>query len=503
MAKAKSAPAAADKTDSTALLDNVLSQVGAVVPGEMIKVDTFTDRQTVDEKPRGEIVTAALYAFTSAIAQRKESVDRLDKELIDNMISAIDQKVGLQLNEILHHPKFQAMESAWRGLKFLVDRTDFGENVNIEVLDVSKEEMRSSFEDVPEVTQAGLYKHVYQNAYDQPGADPYAAVISNYEFDNSAEDVGLLTEISKVAASAHCPFIGSVGSKFFGKSSMDDWKRIPDLKAWLGTADYVKWRSFRQTEDARYVGLVMPRFMLRLPYGPDTLPVQSFNYTEDVKGPDHDNYLWGNASFAFSNTLIDAFSNDGWCVQIRGPQSGGRIDNLPVHVYDVGRGQEKKIPVEVAIDETLEYTCADLGFIPLSHYSGKDYACFFSANSTQEAQIYEEEDATANSRINSRLPYIFLASRIAHHLKVLQRENIGATKDSQVIEDELNEWIGKLVTKMTNPGPEQVVKYPLRDASVAVEELEDNPGYFRVGLKVVPHFQVEGMDVSLSLVGKI
>jgi type VI secretion system protein ImpC len=271
----------------------------------------------------------------------------------------------------------------------------------------------------------------------------------------------------------------------------------------LGTADYVKWRAFRQTDDSRYIGLTLPRFMLRLPYGADTVPVQSFNYTEDVKGTEHDNYLWGNASFAFGSSLVNAFTDDGWCVQIRGPQSGGRIDNLPVHVYDVGRGQEVKIPVEVPVDETLEYTCADLGFIPFSHYTGKDYACFFSANSAQEPKIYEEEDATANSRINSRMPYIFLASRIAHHLKVLQRENIGATKDAQAIEEELNDWIGKLVTKMTNPGPEQVVKYPLRDASVSVQELEDNPGYYRVGLKIIPHFQVEGMDVSLSLVGKI
>ena len=503
MAKAKKAPVASTATATPGLLDDVLSQVQATVPEDMIKVDTFTDPRTVEEKPRGEIVTAALYAFTSAISQRETAVERLDKELIDNMIGAIDDTVSKQLDQVLHHPKFQAMESAWRGLKFLVERTDFRQNVNLEMLDVSKEDMRHSFEDVPELTQAGLYKHVYQNAYDQPGADPYAAVISNYEFDNSAEDISLLGELSKVAASAHCPFIGSVSPQFFGKPSMEEWKQITDLKAWLGTADYVKWRAFRQTEDSRYIGLVLPRFMLRLPYGPDTHPVPSFNYTEAVKGPDHDNYLWGNASFAFSSGLVNAFINDGWCVQIRGPRSGGRIDNLPVHVYDVGRGQEKKIPVEVSVDETLEYTCADLGFIPFSHYTDKDYACFFSANSAQEPQIYEEEDATANSRINSRLPYIFLASRIAHHLKVLQRENIGSTMDSQKIEEELNDWIAKLVTKMTNPGPEQVVKYPLRDASVEVQELEDNPGYFRVGLKVIPHFQVEGMDVSLSLVGKI
>jgi type VI secretion system protein ImpC len=243
--------------------------------------------------------------------------------------------------------------------------------------------------------------------------------------------------------------------------------------------------------------------MARLPYGPDTVPTKDFNYVENVKGADHDKYLWGNATFTFAANMVRSFISDGWCVQIRGPESGGKVDDLPVHLYDVGKGKEMKIPTEVPISETLEFECANLGLIPLSHYQGKDFAVFFSANSSQRPQLYDDPDATANSRINARLPYIFLASRIAHHLKVIQRENIGATKDATVIEQELNSWLQGLVTKMSNPGPRQVAKYPLKDAFVAVREIEDNPGFFRVETAIKPHFQIEGLDISLSLVGKM
>jgi type VI secretion system protein ImpC len=284
---------------------------------------------------------------------------------------------------------------------------------------------------------------------------------------------------------------------------MEDWKKIPDLKAWMETAEYTKWRSFRESEDARYIGLVFPRFMLRLPYGPDSVPVKGFNYQENVKGPDHEKYLWGNASFAFASNMVRAFANDGWCVQIRGPQAGGMVENLPVHLYDAGKGKQMKIPTEVPIDETTEFTAANLGFIPLSHYQGRDYACFFSANSTQKPAEYDQKEATANSRINARLPYIFLSSRIAHYLKVIQRENIGSVKDRTKIEKELNTWIKGLIIGMKDPSEQQIAKYPLRDAQVKVYDIEENPGFFRVEMMIMPHFQIEGMDISLSLVGKM
>ena len=485
------------------LLDSILSKVEVGAPSEKVSVEDFKEKSAIAERDRGAMVSAALRVFIDAVVKMEAPLVKIDKHLVDALVAQIDSKISEQLDEVLHHEKFQKLESSWRGLKFLIDRTDFRKNVKIEMLNVSKGTLQESFEDSPELIQSALYRHVYTNAYDQPGADPYAAVISSYEFENTAADMDLLRNVSKVSASAHCPFIGTIGPKFFGKKSMAEWKKIPDLAAYMDTADFIKWNSFRQTEDARYVGLAFPRYMSRLPYGPDTVPVKDFNYVENVKGPDHDKYLWGNASFAFTSNMVRSFMRDGWCVQIRGPEAGGKVEDLPVHLYDVGKGKQMKIPTEVPISETLEFECANLGFMPVSHYQGKDFAVFFSANSAQEPQLYDDANATANSRINARLPYIFLASRISHYLKVIQRENIGATKDAAAIEKELNDWLQLLVTKMENPSPEQVAKYPLRDARVRVVELEDNPGFFRVETAIMPHFQIEGMDISLSLVGKM
>ncbi|EEZ4920546.1 type VI secretion system contractile sheath large subunit, partial [Escherichia coli] len=402
-----------------------------------------------------------------------------------------------------HHPEFQKVESLWRGVKSLVDKTDFRRNVKIELLDLSKDDLRQDFEDAPEIIQSGLYLQTYVAEYDTPGGEPIAALISAWEFDASAQDVALLKNISRVAASAHMPFIGSVGPAFFRKDTMEEVAAIKDIGNHFERAEYIKWNAFRETDDARYIGLVMPRVLGRLPYGPDTVPVRSFNYVEEVKGPDHHKYLWTNASFAFAANMVRSFVTNGWCVQIRGPQAGGAVQDLPIHLYDLGTGNQVKIPSEVMIPETREFEFANLGFIPLSYYKNRDYACFFSANSTQKPALYDTPDATANSRINARLPYIFLLSRIAHYLKIIQRENIGTTKDRRLLELELNNWIRGLVTEMTDPGDELQASHPLRDGKVVVEDIEDNPGFFRVKLYAVPHFQVEGMDVSLSLVSQM
>jgi len=496
--KAVEPQAAAGTTESKeGRLSVLLEKVNVTIPTSTVAIDQIA------ESDKGAVVTAALRVFVDAIAEIQAPLEKIDKNLLDGLIAKIDAKMSEQLDEIMHASGFQKMESSWRGLKFLIDRTDFRKNVRIELLDVSKDALRESFEDAPELIQSALYKQVYSGAYDQPGADPYGAMIANYEFENSAQDITLLQEVSKVASSAHCPFIGSVGPKFFGKNSMEEWKKIPDLKAWMETAEYTKWRSFRESEDSRYVGLTFPRFMVRLPYGPESVPVKGFNYVENVKGPDHEKYLWSNASFAFASNMVRSFVSDGWCVQIRGPQAGGTVENLPVHLYDVGKGKQMKIPTEVPIDETAEFTTANLGFIPFSHYQGRDYACFFSANSAQKPAEYDQKEATANSRINARLPYIFLASRIAHYLKVIQRENIGTVKDRTKIEKELNAWIKGLIIGIKDPSEQQIAKYPLRDAQVKVYDIEENPGFYRVEMMIMPHFQIEGMDISLSLVGKM
>jgi type VI secretion system protein ImpC len=284
---------------------------------------------------------------------------------------------------------------------------------------------------------------------------------------------------------------------------MEEVSGIRDLAGYFERAAYLKWKAFRETEDARYVGLTLPRFLARLPYGPDTNPVRGFNYTEDVRGGGRDAFLWANAAFAFAVNLVRSFVRNGWCLQIRGPQAGGLIRDLPVHLYDLDTGHLGKIATDALIPETREFEFAERGLIALSYTSNHDHVCFYSAHSTQKPAVFDMRDAAANSRINARLPYIFLLSRIAHYLKLIQRENIGTTKDRRLLELELNNWIKGLVTVMTTPGDDLQASHPLREARVEVEDVEDNPGFFRIKLFIVPHFQIEGMDVSLALMSQM
>lgn len=489
--------------DSGGVYSALFNKINLSPVTELGGIEVFQNSEALSEVSADERVTAAVSVFLKLLKQSPQKVERLDKILLDQHIASLDMQISLQLDAVMHHPDFQRVESTWRGVKSLIDQTDFRQNVRIELLDISKDHLVQDFEDAPEIAQSGLYLHTYTQEYDTPGGEPIAAAISNYEFDRSPQDIALLRNISKVAAAAHMPFVGSVGPAFFGKDSMEEVAAIKDIGNYFDRAEYIKWKAFRDSDDARYIGLTMPRVLGRLPYGPDTIPVRSFNYIESVKGPDHGKYLWTNASFAFAANMVKSFIANGWCVQIRGPQSGGAVTELPIHLYDLGTGNQVKIPSEVMIPETREFEFANLGFIPLSYYKNRDYACFFSANSAQKPALYDTADATANSRINARLPYIFLLSRIAHYLKLIQRENIGTTKDRRLLELELNKWIGGLVTEMTDPGDDLQASHPLRDAKVTVEDIEDNPGFFRVKLYAVPHFQVEGMDVNLSLVSQM
>jgi type VI secretion system protein ImpC len=502
--------ASATSRDATVLAEENQSVYGTLFskinlsPVEALgSIDTFQNIDALSDVSADERVTAAVSVFLKLLKQSSQKVQRLDKTLLDEHIAALDSQISRQLDAVMHHADFQRIESTWRGAKSLIDQTDFRQNVRIELLDISKDDLVQDFEDAPEITQSGLYLHTYTQEYDTPGGEPIAAAVSNYEFDRGPQDIALLRNISKVAAAAHMPFIGSVGPAFFGKQSMEEVAAIKDIGNYFDRAEYIKWKSFRDSDDARYIGLTMPRVLGRLPYGPDTVPVRSFNYVESVKGVDHDKYLWTNASFAFAANMVKSFIANGWCVQIRGPQSGGAVQDLPIHLYDLGTGNQVKIPSEVMIPETREFEFANLGFIPLSYYKNRDYACFFSANSSQKPALYDTPDATANSRINSRLPYIFLLSRIAHYLKLIQRENIGTTKDRRLLELELNKWVNGLVTEMTDPSDDLQASHPLREARVIVEDIDDNPGFFRVKLYAVPHFQVEGMDVNLSLVSQM
>jgi type VI secretion system protein ImpC len=359
------------------------------------------------------------------------------------------------------------------------------------------------FEDAPEPVQSGLYKQIYNMEYDQPGGEPYAAMITNYEFNRGPQDIGLLQNAAKVAAATHCPFIGSAGSAFFGMKSILDLPNVPDLASLFEQAEYTKWNAFRDSEDSRYVGLTVPRFLLRLPYGQETVPVKEFGFEEHVNGEEHTKYLWGNASFAFATRLTESFAKWGWCVNIRGPQAGGLVEDLPLHLFKSGGDTETKIPTEILIPDRREFEFAQQGFIPLSFYKNKNYACFFSAQSVQHPKTYSTAEATANSKLSANLPYLFLCARLAHYLKVIQRENIGAAKEKEDLQAELDTWIKKLVTEMPNPGAELKARCPLRSAFIEVEDDPSSPGFYHVTMKVRPHFQVEGVDVDMSLVSQM
>lgn len=479
-------------------LESLFAKVDMTLPQEAVDVKDDSHMESASAQ-----LSVAVNHLIHAIAESGVPVDKLDKTLIDKSIAEIDDKLSKQVSVILHDKKFQEMESSWRSLKFLVDRTSFRSNIKVDMLNVSQQDLLDDFEDAPEPVQSGLYKQVYTMEYDQPGGEPYGAMISNFTFGRSAQDIELMQDAAKIAAATHCPFIGAVGADFFGLKSIRDLPNVPDLASMFEQSEYTKWNAFRDSEDSRYVGLTVPRFLLRLPYGNDSLPVKEFDFEEHVTGEEHSKYLWGNASFAFATRLTESFAKNGWCVNIRGPQSGGQVEDLPLHLYQSGGDTETKVPTEILIPDRREYEFAQQGFIPLSFYKNKSYAAFFSAQSVQRPKKYSTDEATANAKLSANLPYLFLVSRLSHYLKVIQRENIGAAKEKEDLQRELDDWIQKLVTEMPNPDPELKARCPLKAAQIVVEDSADNPGFYRVTMKVRPHFQIEGVDVNLSLVSQM
>jgi len=410
------------------------------------------------------------------------------------------------VDAVLHHAELQKLESAWRGLKYLVNKTDFRENIRLELLNVSKEDLLEDFEDSPEVTKSGLYKTVYTAEYGQFGGKPYGNIIANYEFGPGPQDVKLLQHIASVSAMAHAPFFAAAGSEFFG---LDNFKGIPnlkDLKSIFEGPQYIKWQSFRESEDARYVALTLPRFLLRLPYGSETVPVKGFNYEENVSAS-HEHYLWGNTAFTFATRLTDSFAKYRWCTNIIGPMGGGAVEDLPVHQFESMGAVQTKIPTEVLISDRREFELAEEGFISLAMRKGSDNACFFSANSVQKPKYFgtstEGKEAELNFKLGTQMPYMFVANRLAHYLKVIQRENIGSWKERTDLDRELNAWIRQYIADQDNPSAETRSRRPLRQAQITVEDVEGEPGWYRVGMKVRPHFKYMGAYFTLSLVGKL
>lgn len=453
-----------------------------------------------------DVVRRGVQHFIAEMLAPGRASERVDKNIVDAMIAEIDSRLSAQINAILHHADFQRLESAWRSLKFLVDRVDFRENIKVEMLNCSKEDLLNDFEDSPEVPKSGLYKLVYSREYGTFGGKPLGLMVGNYEFDAGPQDISLMQKIASVAAMAHSPFISAAAPKMFGEDNWENLPNLKDLKSLFEGPQYARWHAFRESEDARYVGLTMPRFLLRMPYGASTIPVKSFNFEEDVVGS-HDKYLWGNAAVAMATRVADSFAKYRWCPNIIGPQAGGTVEDLPLHQYEAMGEIQTKIPTEVQLTERREYELSEEGFIGLTFRKDSNNACFFSANSVQKAKYFgqspEGREAETNYRLGTQLPYMFIMNRLAHYLKVLQREQIGSWKERVDLERELNTWIGQYVADMDDPAPGVRSRRPLRKASIEVKEVEGQPGWYRCDLKVRPHFKYMGAAFTLSLVGKL
>ena len=453
-----------------------------------------------------DVAKRGVQAFISEMLAPTRAKEKVDKAIVDVMIAEIDKRLSAQVNEVLHHPDFQKLESAWRGLKFLVDKTDFRENIKIEVLNVSKADLLTDFEDAPEITKSGLYRLAYSNEYGVFGGKPYGLLCANFDFGPGPQDMLLLQKCASIGSMTHAPFISNAGPEFFGEKSFTALPNLKDLKSLFEGPQYARWHSFRESEDARSVGLCMPRFLLRLPYGEKTVPIKSFNFSEDVVGQ-HDSYLWGYASTALATRVADSFAKYRWCPNIIGPQAGGAVENLPLHQYEAMGEVQTKIPTEVLTTERREYELSEEGFIGLVFRKDTDNACFFSANSTQKPKTFgnspEGKAAETNYRLGTQLPYMFIMNRLAHYMKVLQREQIGSWKERADLERELNTWISQYVADMDDPAPSVRSRRPLRNATIKVEDVEGQPGWYRCNMKVKPHFKYMGASFTLSLVGKL
>lgn len=453
-----------------------------------------------------QITKRGVEAFIDELLKPEREGVKVSQGLVDEMIVNLDQKLSSQVNVILHNEDFQKLESSWRSLKFLIDRTDFRENIKVEILNVKKEDLLDDFEDAPEITKSGLYRTCYTQEYGQFGGKPYGLIVGNYEVGPGPQDIKLLQNVASVATMAHAPFVAAAGPGFFGLDDFSGLPNLKDLKAIFEGPQYVKWQSFRESEDSRNVALTLPHFLLRLPYGQDTQPIKSFNYNEDVSDG-NDSFLWGNAAFAFASRITDSFAKYRWCANIIGPQGGGAVEDLPMYQYQAMGELQTKIPTEILVSERREFELAEEGFIALTMRKGSDNAAFFSANSVQKPKTFgiskEGKTAELNYKLGTQLPYTFVISRLAHYIKVIQRENIGTWKERGDLERELNNWIRQYVADQDNPSPGVRSRRPLRQAEITVSDVEGDPGWYRVSLKVRPHFKYMGASFTLSLVGKL
>lgn len=453
-----------------------------------------------------EAVQVAVQQLAAQALQQTALISDDAVRTIETIIAEIDRKLSEQINLIIHHPDFQQLEGTWRGLSYLVNNTETDEMLKIRVLNLNKKDLTKTLKKYKGTAwdQSPLFKKMYEDEYGTPGGEPYGCLVGDYSFDHTPQNVQILDGMAKIAAAAHAPFISAADP---GLMNMDTWQELGnprDLTKILQTAEYAPWRSLRDSDDSRYIGLTMPRFLSRLPYGAKTDPVEEFDFEEDIEGADHSKYCWANSAFAMAVNINRAFKFFGWCSQIRGAESGGMVEGLPCHTFPTDDGGvDMKCPTEIAITDRREAELAKNGLMPLSHWKNTDYAVFVGAQSLHKPAQYDDPDATANANLGARLPYLFAICRFAHYLKCIVRDKVGSFMERADMEKWLNNWIVQYVT--TDPTASQSVKarYPLSAAEVVVEDIEGNPGYYSAKFYLRPHYQLEGLTVSLRLVSKL
>lgn len=462
-------------------------------------------------KPKSDRAKDAVEAAVKTLAEQALSDTTLISndaiKSIQSIIAQIDQCLTTQVNLILHQEDFQKLEGSWRGLSHLVNNTEVDEMLKIRVMNVAKKDVRKTLRKFKGIAwdQSPMFKKIYEEEYGQFGGEPYGCLVGDYYFDQSPPDVELLGEIAKIAASAHTPFISAAAPKLM---NMDSWQELADprdLTKIFQTPEYAAWRSLRESEDSRYIGLAMPRFLSRLPYGANTDPVEEFAFEEDVENADHSKYTWANSAYAMAVNINQSFKLYGWCSRIRGIESGGAVEGLPAHTFPTDDGGvDMKCPTEIAISDRREAELAKNGFMPLLHKKNSDFAAFIGAQSLQKPVEYDDPDATANANLAARLPYLFATCRFAHYLKCIVRDKIGSFKEREDMEKWLNKWINNYVEP--NPATaseDDKARKPLAAAEVVVSEVEGNPGYYSSKFFLRPHYQLEGLTVSLRLVSKL
>jgi type VI secretion system protein ImpC len=442
--------------------------------------------------------------FVAQVLDGSMTVAKDAEMMINARIAQIDHLLSLQLNEILHHPQFQKLEGSWRGLAYLLDNSETGVGLKIRVMNVTKKELLRDIEKAPEFDQSALFKKVYEEEYGVFGGAPFGALIGDYEFGKHPEDMALLEGISHVAAQAHAPFVSAAAPDLLNLESYQQLDAPRDLAKIFDSTEYAKWKSFRQSEDSRYVALTLPRTLARLPYGADTKPIDEFMYEEHVDGTDHSKYLWMNAAYSLGTKMTQSFSLYGMCVAMRGAEGGGLVEGLPTHNFATDEGDiAMKCPTEVPITDRREKELADLGFVPLVHCKGTDYAAFFSVQSCQKPKTWDTDAANANARLSTQLPYIMAVSRFAHYLKAMMRDKIGSFMSREQADVFLNRWITRYVTPDDSASAATKAERPLREARIDVTEIAGKPGCYRAVAFLRPHFQLDELTVSLRLVADL